>query len=309
MEPLFDVVTVTLNPAIDRALVIPYFRAGEVNRAGQTCETAGGKGVNVARCLAEAGVRVGATGLLGEGNAQIFEELFAEKSIADLFVRCPGESRVGIKISDPVRGLVTDINFPGVTTTPLSVERFCEVLEGVRARWFVLSGSLPPGCDPDIYGELVDRLRAAGAQVAVDTSGEPLRLALEAGPDLVKPNVRELEELLRRPFETAESIREAARHLCLRGVRTIAVSMGEEGAWVVSAEESYLVRPPQVPVTTTVGAGDAMMAGLVLANLRSLPLAEGARLGTAFALNAVSGSGPATLERVLPWMERVTVSG
>lgn len=283
-----DVVTVTLNPAVDRTVTISHFTAGTVNRVEDVQSNPGGKGVNVASALADYGMGVAVTGFLGIENTSSFEDLFRRKGIADHFVRIPGQTRVGIKIMDPVQHQTTDINFPGPITRPADLKILKEHLSGLHANCFVLAGSLPPGIEPTQYRELILELKGRGAQVILDTSGEPLVPALEAKPFLIKPNIDELEALLGRKLPDERAVIEAARGLIARGIAMVVVSMGKKGACFVTAEEALTARPPEVEVRSTVGAGDAMVAGIVAALSQKLPLAECARLATAFSVHALT---------------------
>lgn len=287
---IFQAVTVTLNPAVDQNVTIRDFATGAVNRVETVRSNAGGKGVNVASALADYGHRVAATGFLGRENAAIFEELLHRKDIADHFVRLPGQTRMGIKITDPLRGETTDINYPGITPSPLDLEALhaqLRDLAGLEPAWIILAGSVPPGVEPTIYRELTKFFRDSGHKVVLDASGEPLRLALEAVPHIAKPNIHELAELVGQPLESREAVVAAARTFIARGTSLVAVSMGAEGALFVTADEVVTARPPSVQVRSTVGAGDAMVAGIVAGQLRDLPLSECARLATAFSLDAL----------------------
>lgn len=168
---------------------------------------------------------------------------------------------------------------------------------------------LPPAVDATIYRDLVAALKARGRKVVLDASWAALRHAIEAAPDIVKPNIHELEELLGEPLPHEAAVVAAARRLLERGVRLVVVSMGRQGACFVTEDLVVTARPPTVVVKSTVGAGDAMVAGVVAAQLRGLPLATGARLATAFSLDAITriGSGlssPVGIERLA---ERVAV--
>ncbi len=286
----FDVVTVTLNPAIDRTVTIPNFIAGIVNRVETVRSNPGGKGVNVASSLATAGHHVAVTGFLGRENTASFEALFAQKKISDQFVRIAGQTRVGIKVADPVLNQTTDINFPGPATTQADLELLAQRIAGIDAECFVLAGSLPPGVEPDIYRHLVTALRYRGKRVVLDASGEPLRHALEAKPHLIKPNIHELGELLGETLADERAVIEAARKLIGQGIEQVVVSMGKDGACFVSADEAIVARPPDVEVRSTVGAGDAMVAGLVSAYAHRLTLGETARIATAFSVHALTES-------------------
>lgn len=286
-----EVVTVTLNPAIDRTVEIHNFIAGRVNRAESVHDHPGGKGVNVAAALADAGHTVSVTGFLGRENAASFEQMFAQKRIDDAFVRIDGQTRVGIKIIDPAMSATTDINFPGAAPSPADAEALLAALGQIHAPWAVLSGSLPPGVDEGIYRDLIRVLKGRGCRVVLDTSGPPLRHALAARPSVIKPNIQELEDLLGRMLATEEAILAAAHELIVGEDDLVVVSLGPDGALFVTAHEAVRAAPPDVPVLSTVGAGDAMVAGIVAGHLRGLPLPEVARLSTAFSVDAISKLG------------------
>ena len=309
----FDVITVTLNPAIDRTLTIPGFAVGKVNRVEQTRDMAGGKGVNVASALADFGFRVAVTGFLGRDNAAHFETLFERKGIADHFVRINGSTRIGLKIVDPAQQETTDINFPGLNASAKDfdsvMDRIAELASG-KPGWVVISGSLPPGMPVETYGKLVASVKAMGWNAVVDTSGEPLGHAVAAGPSVVKPNIHELEELAGHPLSSLPEILEAARQMLAQGVTLVAVSMGEKGALFVTKDELLTAKPPLVEVSGTVGAGDAMVAGIVASHLRGHSLPACARLATAFSLALLTrGQNDAILreEAINPWLDRVTI--
>ncbi len=289
-----DVVTVTANPAVDQTVWIPGFRPGEVNRVRRQDLSPGGKGVNVAAFLAAFGIETLATGFLGTANAGLFEDFLDERGIAHRFVPVPGTTRTGVKIVDEDARATTDINFPGFDVGADQVaelEKLVASLPG-QGRWMVLSGSLPPGAPDDLYARLGQSAHRAGMRVAVDTSGRPLAEAVSSCPDLVKPNREELEELTGRELGGRGSIADAARDLVDEGVAAVVVSMGAEGALFVQGGEAVFAAAPRVPVASTVGAGDAMVAGTVTGKLRELPLAEVAALATATAATKIGRVGP-----------------
>ena len=305
MDDSFDVVTVTLNAAIDRTISIANFAAGVVNRVESEHSTPGGKGINVASALGDHGLAVAVAGFLGRSNAEPFEALFAQKRIADHCVRVAGETRVGIKIADPALRQTTDINFPGAAPDRADLVELTRRLALLDAEWWVLSGSLPPGVEPTIYRDLVAAIKSRGRRVLVDTSGEPLRHAIGAAPHVVKPNVHEIETLLGRSLPDTSAVVAAARELVEAGIELVVVSMGQDGACFVTAGDALIARPPDVEVQSTVGAGDAMVAGIVAAELRALPLEACARVATAFAVHALarerSGVGSrVAIEAIVP---------
>jgi 1-phosphofructokinase len=283
----YDCLAITLNPAIDRTITIPNFQAGKVNRVQGEYSNAGGKGVNVASSLADAGHKIAVTGFLGRENVALFERLFARKRIADHFVRLDGETRVGIKITDPVLKETTDINFPGAEPLPSDLAALRAIVDHFDAEWFVLAGSLPPGVETTIYRDLTAALKARGRKVALDTSGDSLNHAIGAVPSFIKPNIHELEGLVGRALPSREAVTEAARELVARGIEMVVVSMGEQGACFVGAEGVLFATPPAIEVRSTVGAGDAMVAGVLSSRIRGLSLAETARVSTAFSVRAI----------------------
>jgi 1-phosphofructokinase family hexose kinase len=312
-----NIATVTLNPAIDQTVSIPNFQAGQVNRVAHTRSDPGGKGVNVASVLADYGAltghpyRVHVTGFLGKENTRLFERLFAQKGIEDRFVRIAGSTRIGIKIVDEIKEETTDVNFPGQMPSTHDLETLLETVDDLATtcRWFVLSGSVPADLSPDIYRKLVEVIRGEGRAVAVDTSGEGLRRVLAAAPTLIKPNVDELRDLSGKALEGEEALVRAAQDLLDLGIECVALSLGKQGAIIVEQDEVVVVRPPEVTVKSTVGAGDALVGGLMAGRVRGDSLADCARLATAFALDVIThlGSGLSSLSAVEAYMERVAI--
>jgi 1-phosphofructokinase len=298
------VVTVTLNAALDHSLECPGFRAGAVNRVTSHRMDPGGKGINVAAFLADWVRPVTATGFLGRDNAQPFEALFRARGIEDHCRRVEGETRANLKVLDAVGGQVTDINLPGVRVSGedwAALKRDVAALAG-RRRWFVLAGSLPAGLPESAYAELVHVLRGAGCFVALDASGPSMRLGVEERPDLIKPNIHELEELVGRKLPTRGEVLAAARGLVGQGIGRVVVSMGSDGALLVERGRALFAKPPPTQVISTVGAGDAMLSGVLASLAGGGELEDCARRGTAFAVGKLTRPGP-----VLPSRAEVEV--
>jgi 1-phosphofructokinase len=288
------IATVSLNPAIDQTALVPNFTAGTVNRVQREQSDAGGKGVNVASFLAHFDFAVAVTGLLGDENLQPFVRLFAENGIDDRFVRVPGLTRVNVKIVDEVQDRVTDINFPGLRAGDDDLRRLFAAIDELAddTDWFVLSGSIPSGVPETVYADLLARLKKRAKTVVLDASGPAFAAAIPAAPDIIKPNIEELQELVGHQLDGEAAIIEAARSLVARGIRLVAVSMGPRGALFIEDGAAVLALPPKIAVKSTVGAGDAMVSGIVTGTLRGLDLAERARLATAFSLGALGEIGP-----------------
>ncbi|MDO5624717.1 MAG: 1-phosphofructokinase [Pseudomonadota bacterium] len=295
LAPL-PVFTLTPNPAIDQTVHLPALRAGEVNVATHTQHNAGGKGINVASCLADWGTPVVASGLLGQDNAAPFAALFAQKGVIDACVRLPGRTRTNIKLLAADTGDTTDINLPGPAVPPAAWQA---LLAAVRqqvqpGQWVVAAGSLPPDLRAAGYAPLLALLVECGAHVVLDTSGPALAQALNGPhlPVLIKPNRHELQDWAGRPLRTTADVLHEARALLARGVGAVAVSLGAEGALIATPEGAWQAAPLPVTPLSTVGAGDAQVAGLVAARHAGLPWREALALGVAFATAKLRQIGP-----------------
>jgi 1-phosphofructokinase len=292
------VVTLTANPSLDRTLVLPgALLRGEVARLAGAATEPGGKGVNVARALAAAGADV-----LSVLPAAAEDPIVAALHRLDLrlaTVPVTAAVRTNYTLAEP-DGTTTKLNEPGAALDDATRGALTGVLlaAAAGARWVVLSGSLPPGTPTGWYADLVRALRATGARIAVDTSEEPLRALLAAGPDaapdLLKPNTEELAQLsgVAEADLTADpdALLDAVLALHRRGVGTVLLTLGADGALLSCAEGLWSATPPPVAVRSTVGAGDCSLAGYLLADLAGALPAD--RLRSAVAYGAASASLP-----------------
>lgn len=287
------IATITVNPAIDQTVSVDHFQVGKVNRSQAMRFDAGGKGVNVASFLADYGLDVAVTGFLGEENADVFERHFKRKNIEDRFIRVPGETRINIKIMDEASQVTTDLNTPGQVPGEYALTRFYEQVGAMMeaCECFVLSGNIQPGLPSTFYADLISRLKTKKRRTIIDTSGDALAASLKAGPNLIKPNIHELRALVNKPLENIDEVYKSAVSLINAETSIVVVSMGSKGALFVEKGHAFIARPPAVQVKSTVGAGDAMVAGLVAGIARNLTLQDCARLATAFSLSAVTRLG------------------
>jgi len=289
------VATVTLNAAIDQTVWISGFQLNAVNRAQEMQIEASGKGVNVASFLTDSGIATTTvTGYLGQDNADLFEQFFASKHIEDRFVRIPGRTRINVKIVDDMNKQSTDLNLPGLAPPEKALETLLETLGHLitSCDWFVLSGSLPPDAPLTSYATIIRYLRQHQKHIVLDTSGDALREGVLAGPTIIKPNIDELQSLAGHPLPDETAIHMSARHVLNESIQLVAVSMGERGALFVDKDKAVLAVPPIIRVTRTAGAGDAMVAGLVVGQIQGLNLLDSAKLATAFSMGAITRTGP-----------------
>lgn len=297
------VVTVTLNPAVDKTLIVPDFRWQRVLRVAETFLYPSGKGVNVARVLVRLGTPACCLGFIGGATGQLLRDALADEGIPHDFTLITQPTRLNLTLRDPIQRLESHLVESGPTVTPDEWATFLANFQRYlsSAYWVALCGSLPKGLPNDAYAQLVPLAKRHGIAVALDTSGEALRKGLEAIPTLVKPNRQELAGAFGEPMDTDEQIVKAITRLLSWGVRYAVVSLGAEGAIGGSEGGIWKAVPPPVSVVNTVGSGDALLAGLLHALLtKKLPfedsLAFAVAAGTANTL--VDGPGYVDVETV-----------
>jgi 1-phosphofructokinase len=289
------IVTLTPNPSIDRTYAVDALARGEVNRAGEDWIEAGGKGINVARVLLAHGDPVRAVLPIGGPTGQSVVELLAQEGVELHAVTIAGDLRCNITVAEP-DGTVTKLNAAGPVLSEDEIEALiaasADAVAATRAAWFVGCGSLPPGAPEDLFARVTLRVRerigADRVRVAIDSSGAALVEVLAARPDVIKPNLSELEELSARPLATLGEVSDAARAIVRSGVAAVLVSLGSVGALLVDAETELFAEAPVGVVRTTVGAGDALLAGY----LRSTHLGPHEALRSAVAFGAAAVQRP-----------------
>jgi 1-phosphofructokinase len=290
------IATVTLNPALDKTMAIPGFAIGRTNRASIEQIDAGGKGINVAKAARQLGCPVIALGFLAGANGRWVADALRAMAIPCDFEWVPGETRVNLKIKDPLTGTETEINEPGFEVGPDHVQSLTRKIEEQAGQCSVMvfSGSLPPGVPPEIYGEFIRIARNRGARTILDTAGAALKHGIAAGPDLIKPNRAEAEEVLGTSIDGEAALLGAARRFLALGARVVVLSLGADGALAVSGREAWRARSPSVIASSSIGAGDAMVAALAFAMTRGLALEDALRLATAAGAATVATNGSAT---------------
>jgi 1-phosphofructokinase family hexose kinase len=264
------IITVTLNAAIDKTLAVPNFRLGRRHRAVEQTAMAGGKGVNVARALRALGQPVIATGVAGGPTGTRIVEHLTEEGILNDFVRIREESRTSTAVVDPTSGDQTEINEHGPHVSDQELDLFVDKLLYLAkgAAVCVFAGSLPRGVDTGLYGRLVEEMRRLGVTTVLDSEGEPLLTATRRGPDVVSPNELEAEGLVGHEFSDEEDRRRALGEMVEMGAREGIITLAD-GCLAVLGEGSdrSLYRATLEPLepVSSVGSGDALLAGFVAA--------------------------------------------
>ncbi len=295
------IVTVTMNPAIDKTVEIDRLLSGGLNRIKRVEYDAGGKGINVSKTIRELGGVSIATGFLGGNAGKTIEAVLTEKEIQHDFIWVEGETRTNTKILEE-SGAVTELNEPGPQISENQMEQLIEKLTGYaeEGTLFILSGSIPSGVDKHIYARIIRLVHEKGAEVLLDADGGLFRNALSEKPDIIKPNRVELEEYAGYDYRTSkEELLELARGFRAEGIKTVAVSMGKSGAMFVHGGYEAICPALSVKTHSTVGAGDAMVAALAYAWNEKLPEDETIRLCMATSAGAVTTIGTKPPERKL----------
>lgn len=295
------IVTLTANPSLDRTITLESaLRPGEVQSAASAREDAGGKGINVARVIAAAGVDVVAVLPLALDDP--FDVALRGAGMTARRVPIHGHVRANLTITDPA-GVTTKLNLPGAT---LDGEDRAAVIDAVvaasaGARWLVLAGSLPPGAGASFYVDVIAAVRAAhgdrAPRIAVDTSGKALtQVVVSAAPDLIKPNDEELAELagaeLDGEGDLADEMLRVARTLVPERVHAALVTLGPHGAVLITADGAWHAAAPRIQVASTVGAGDSSLAGYLLAEVEGASPED--RLRRSVRYGAAAASLPGT---------------
>ncbi|WP_105971992.1 1-phosphofructokinase [Streptomyces geranii] len=260
------ILTVTPNPSLDRTYEVPSLDRGEVIRATGERMDPGGKGVNVSRAVAAAGRRTVAVLPLGGAPGALVADLLDAQGIEVAPVPIAGATRSNIALAES-DGVLTKINAPGPELSAAEQELLLETVraQSADADWIACCGSLPRGLAPSWYADIVARTHAAGARIALDTSGPALLAALRERPDVVKPNAEELAEAVGRPLSTIGDAVKAAEELRELGAGAVLASLGADGQLLVNASGTWFATARVDIVRSNVGAGDSSLAGFLIA--------------------------------------------
>ncbi len=296
------ILTVTLNAAVDRTVAVPNFRLAHRHRAVESRTVAGGKGINVARALSLLGRPVIATGFAGGPTGTRVMEQLREEAVLTDFTRIAGETRINMAVIDPTSGEQTEINERGPAVSPEEVEAFFERIRYLAsgAKICVLAGTLPPGARDDVYARLVEDLRGAGVTVLLDAEGEPMLSGLRAGASVVTPNEREAEELVGQEFADRGDLAHGLSELVRLGAGEAAITRPDGCVAVVGegSERRFVeVRTEPLNPVSTVGSGDAFVAGYVAARYDDRPPGDCLAYGVACGAESTQHFGAGTVDR------------
>lgn len=306
--------TVTLNPALDKTALVENLCLDAVNRIKDLRTDPGGKGINVSKLLAAWGIPGTALALLGGGTGTRIAQELMRQGIPVWSEKTAGETRTNLKLIDPVRGTHTDINEPGPSVDADMLHRlFLRLTDAIKpGDIVVLSGGLPAGASVETYRVWTERVQRAGARVFLDADGPALAEGVRAAPYLVKPNDAELSRLVGRDLHGLADVARAGQTLLAAGVKRVVVSMGGQGAVFLTTDSALYAPALLVPVGSTVGAGDSMVAALAAALAQDLDEEHTIRLAMAAGAAAVQCSGTQTpdtdtIRNLMPRVEFASV--
>lgn len=305
------VITVTLNPALDKTLTINNFTLGTVNRASNIRQDIGGKGINVSKVLSNFNVGSVCTGFLGGMLENYFERELEARNIETRFIHIENNTRINTKIVDDLNKVYTDVNEPGPCISSEELNSFYNTFKAMCSKddIVVLSGGVSPSIPVDIYGSLIKIARTKGAITILDAEGDLLKYGIQEKPNIIKPNIHELEKLVALQDDSEGSVVEAAKELIESGVEKVLVSLGEKGAIFVTRNSVCTTPGLKVPVKSTVGAGDSMVAALVYSLINNYEDEYTLKFANACGAASVQveGSEACTLEQVNELLNKVKV--
>jgi 1-phosphofructokinase family hexose kinase len=287
--------TITLNPALDREITVPEIGLDNVLRAQEIRTDFGGKGFNVSRALHALGVESIALGFIGGATGDQMIAGLARLGIQTDFIRVQGETRINLSVVDTNHTHYFKVNEPGPQVSDIEAAAMLKKIYSLvrKGDWWVLAGSIPPGIQASFISEIVHSIQQAGAYAILDMEGDCLREGCAANAFLIKPNAKEAGELISQQINTLRDGLDALTQLHIIGAKRIAISLGKTGAVYSDGSHAWWAEPPVIQERNPIGAGDAMLAGLVWALQKELGGRDVLMWGVACGAAAASLDGTA----------------
>lgn len=287
--------TLTLNPALDRELIVHEITLDQVLRARSMRLDYGGKGFNVSRALLAMGVKSTALGFIGGGVGGQLEAGLINLGIHTDFIKISGETRSNLSVVSENHDHYIKVNESGPSVTASEAAALLDKVSSLvmPGDWWILAGSSPPGIKPTYIAQLIRQVQAAGAHAVLDMEGPSLRLGCQSGVFLVKPNAEEAGQLTGKQISSIDDAIRAIAPIHAMGVQQVALSLGKIGAIYSNGNRTWGAEPPRVEQRNPIGAGDAMLAGLVYALQKKYSGTDVIRWGVACGAAAASLDGTA----------------
>lgn len=289
------IVTVTLNPSMDKTGNLTNYEHGGVNHITDVIRDAAGNGIIASKTLQALGKDdCIATGFLGGINGERIELILESMGIKSDFVKIAGDTRTNLKIVED-NGFVTEFNEPGPIVNPSDVQALKDKILNYAGEdtVFLFSGSIPRNCPDSIYAELTEEVKAKGSKVVLDVNGELMKTSLRAKPDIIKPDKQEIEAYYDMEFSVSEEglIDMGNRIINEYGVGVVCISRGAIGALFITSDKCYRCPALKVETHSTVGAGAAMDAAFALGLQSNCSLEESIKLAMAISAGSVTTKG------------------
>ena len=306
------ITSVTLNPAIDRTLIVDGLCVNGINRVKKVQVDAGGKGINASKVVQFLGESTLCLGIVGGVPGRELVAMLDARGLKHDFVQCDEATRINTKVVDVRSQSCTDLNESGPLVTPYVLDQLAKSVchHAKRCQVLLFSGNAQESIPMSIYADLMEKVRPTGCKVILDSSGDLLKEGIQARPWLIKPNVSELSELLGKTLTTYAEIVDESRKMIDRGTSIVCVSMGADGLLYIDAQRVLHAQPPKVCPQSTVGAGDAVVGSLAVSLLRGLSPDEA--LCDACAISAasvtLSGTGVPSQDLIQSIKKDVTVT-
>ncbi|MCK4244161.1 MAG: 1-phosphofructokinase [Candidatus Omnitrophica bacterium] len=300
MKRLPTIYTLSLNPCLDKSIIIKQILFDDINRINRFQEDPGGKGINVSRVLSFLGGSTLTLGFSGGATGKRIEELLSKKKVPFSFIKINEETRLILNIFEDKTKRTIRLNEKGPKVGKEEIEELASDIFSLpyqKNDYFVCSGSLTPGVPPSIYQKIIKRLKKRGVRTVLDSDNEPFRLGVKSAPFLIKPNLWELSRLSKKNVRTIPEIITFSKNLLEKGIKIVLTSLGKKGAILVAKKETLLATPPQIRVKSTIGSGDAFLAGFLFSLTKGRDLQDALRFGVALGTATALQPGTAICQK------------
>jgi len=285
------ILTVTLNPAMDKTVIVPDFRIGRDFRAKALSISAGGKGINVSQVLGHLGIKNVACGFLGGHDGRHMKQMLDKERISNDFCFVDESTRTSLTVIDPKNTTITRVLERGPRVTGKNIKTFRKKYTSLltRCQYVVLSGRNIPGAGDSFYAELINLAKRKKVFTVLDTSGDPYRIGLKEKPFMIKPNLGEAEQILCRKISSIRETMQAVKEIGSRDIPITAITLGSRGVIAFNGAQMVFAVPPKVKRKSPVGCGDAYIGGFIAAHSLKKSFTECIKTGVACgAANALS---------------------
>ncbi len=284
MKKAPTIYTLCLNPSLDKSVIIKKILFDDINRIARFQEDPGGKGINVSRVISFLGGATLALGFSGGTTGKRIEELLSKKKVRFSFTKIKKETRLILNIFEERTKKTIRLNEQGPKVKKEDIKKLLSFIFSLpyqKNDYFVCSGSPTKGISSDIYQKIIKKLNKIGVRTVLDSDNKPLELGIKSAPFLIKPNLWELSRLFKKNVQTVHEIILASKNLLKKGIKIVIISLGEKGAILVSKECIFSAIPQQIKVKSTIGSGDALLAGFLFSLTHGKDLKDALKFGVA----------------------------